>query len=278
MEFVMSSRYLIAKYVSNLARMEPRNIGVFLEFNGQIYAKFVGEKNQGLDLRTVRSLVSHTGSYKQWIEYWRYMLDQRIQSNELLDRILASSRGNYIVTEGDTVFLPREAANDAAHAIDYLFHLLVDEFPEQKENPEQLSLALKCEEIIKRYELGRLPQFEKEPIVEIQVDGLRQHIRPSYRWINGGEIYFQKVSIDAARPDATQKDVTSTAWMFEKLKGAGGDRSTKALVRLSGGGVLIQQNRIDPAEYLGLLSRVSDAVVNVENDAEVDRAFAPLAH
>jgi len=273
----MTNRYLVAKYFSSLARMEPKNVGIFLEDQGRVYARFLGEKPGGVDLRSVRSVVSHTGSYKQWVEYWKYVLGQDKTADEVLDQLKKSSRGNYAVAEGEPLFLPRDFSGDAPHRIDYLFHLLVDEFPQQTDNPEQLSLSAKCEEIVRKYELQRVPYFQREPVIEIHVDGVRQHIRPSYRWMNGAEVYFQKVSIDSARPDATQKDVTSTAWMFEKLKLADDRRSTKALIKVSDPDSIVAQARIDPDEYLALLSNISDDVINVEDDEQVERTFAPLA-
>jgi hypothetical protein len=218
MEPVMKNRYLVAKYISNLARMEPKNVGVFLHMDGRMQARFIGERNLSLDLRAVKSLVSHTGSYKQWVEYWRHLMSEPASGDEILNRLLATSNGNYIVTEGEVVFPPREFAGDSPRVLEYLFQLLVGEFPEQKESLEQVSLSAKCEEIIRHYGLKKTPHFEESPIISVDVDGITQHIKPSYRWLNGSEVYFQKVSLDGAKIESTQKDVNSALWMFEKLK------------------------------------------------------------
>src|SRR5579872_826727 len=98
------SRYLIARYIKDLARMEPRNIGVILfPSDGHVLARFLGEKKGDLDLRVVRSQVTHTQTYRQWIDYWRYTM-HKSSIKEVADKILASSRGNYQVTEGRWFF------------------------------------------------------------------------------------------------------------------------------------------------------------------------------
>ncbi len=275
----MKNRYLVAKYVQNLSRMEPRNIGIFLSYNDRIYSRFMGERNQSIDLRTVRSIFSHSGSYKEWVEYWRYLLTQEKSQDELFTELQASSNGNYLVIEGESLFLPREVLGSPTSILEYLFRLLVDEFPEQKQSPEQISLTAKCEEIIQKYDLSKTPYFLREPLVELVFDGKRQHIRPSYSWVNGRQIYFQKVSIDSSRPDATQKDVNNTLWMFEKLKISDANRITKAMIKLADREeILSQQNRIEPDEYLKLLSQVSDEVIDVDNDIQVEHAFTELMH
>lgn len=275
----MNNRYLVAKYVQNLSRMEPRNIGIFLSYNDRIHSRFIGERNKSIDLRTVRSIFSHSGSYKEWVEYWKYLLSQQKSPDELFVELLASSNGNYVVLEGESLFLPRDVLGSPTSILEYMFRLLVDEFPEPKQSPEQVNLTAKCEEIIKKYELLRSSHFLREPLVELIFDGKRQHIRPSYSWVNGREIYFQKVSIDPSRPDATQKDVNNTLWMFEKLKISDRSRTTKAMIKVAEPEEIIShQNQIEPDEYLKLLSDVSDEVINVDDDTQVDSAFTELVH
>src|SRR5579872_6318286 len=154
------SRYLIARYIKDLARMEPRNIGVILfPSDGHVLARFLGEKKGDLDLRVVRSQVTHTQTYRQWIDYWRYTM-HKSSIKEVADKILASSRGNYQVTEGEMVFLPLEIANDPHRLLEHLFQLLVTEFPNEAENAEDVvTLAVRCEEIIQQFGLRETPHW-----------------------------------------------------------------------------------------------------------------------
>jgi hypothetical protein len=276
----MTTRYLIVRYISDLARSEPKNIGVILASPQGLMAKFLGERDNKLDLRSVRSLVSHTPTYKQWIDYWRHVMSQEIEPEKKLDQVLASSRGNYIVSEGDVVYLPPDIANDPHRTLSHLFYLMVSEFPQQEEEEAELSLSARCDEIIKRFELRKNPHFKEAPVVDVTLStNVKQHIVPSFAWVNGTEVYFQKVSIVGARPDASQKNVNNAAWIFEKLKLGNQQRLTRALVKITEQTAPEEATAhpVEPAEYLNLLGNLSDEVVNVDDDEKVERVFAPLA-
>jgi len=275
----MSSKYYVAKFMEDLARRETKNIGVFYVTESGISAKFLGEKANGtIDLRTVRSLIQHTPTYKQWIGYWRDALTQTKSSEEILAEVMSSARGNFVIEEGQGLFLPKATSQSKIDQLDYLYKLIVDEFSQDVEGVSvQRSLSQRCDEIIRHYDLRRDPHFHESPTIPITIDGAPRHIRPSYRWLNGRDIYFQKVSIDETRLDPTQRDVTSAAWMFERLKEANQHSETKALVKFSrrddGNATLPVSGQ---AEYADLLASVSDAIIDVDDDAEVDRFFSQL--
>jgi hypothetical protein len=276
----MNTRYLVARYVPDLARREPKNIGVVVASARGVLARFLGEKDNKLDLRSVRSLVSHTPSYKQWIDYWRHIMSKDIESEGKLDEILASSRGNYVVSEGETVFLPPDVASDPHRTLSHLFYLLVSEFPQQQEEEAELSLTARCDEIIRKFELRKTQHFKEAPIVDVILDAnVQQQIVPSFAWVNGTEVYFQKVSIVGARPDTTRKNVNNAAWIFEKLKQSKHERVTKALIKVTEPTAPEEaaMQTIDPAAYVRLLGSLSDEVVDVDDDEDVERVFAPLA-
>src|SRR5512140_1749356 len=69
-------RYLVAKYVPDPFRMEPRNIGVVVWADGQIAARFLGENgSEASRIRLPNRLhVSDRRQYEKWIRYWRHQL------------------------------------------------------------------------------------------------------------------------------------------------------------------------------------------------------------
>jgi hypothetical protein len=228
----------------------------------------------------VRSLVAHTGTYKQWIDYWRHLITQEGDTDRKLDQILASSRGNYLACEGETVYLPSDVANDSHKALNHLFYLLVSEFPQQQEEEAGLGLTARCDEIIRKYQLNRNPHFKESPIIELPLaTDVKQHIIPSFAWVNGAEVYFQKVSIVPVRPESSQKNVNNAAWIFEKLKQGNPLRVTKALVKVmeQSAPEEMTNSTIRPAEYLAVLRELSDHVIDVDNEETVEKTFAPLA-
>jgi hypothetical protein len=190
--------------------------------------------------------------------------------------VLASSRGNYLAEEGETVYLPEDVASNPHTALKHLFYLLVDEFP--RETEPDADLNARCDEIIREFGLRKNPHFKESPSVDVQVgDGLTQRIVPSFAWINGVEIYFQKVSLVRTRPEVTQKNVNNAAWIFERLKSDNSNRQAKALLKVSSDA---ESDRIvsgfDPMLYVPVLETLAD-VVDVDDSSSIERVFAPLA-
>jgi hypothetical protein len=281
MELDMTGEYWVFKYVEDLARQEPRNIGVVLRIGDGIYARFIGERENGqggLDLRTVRSIVSHTGAYKQWVDYWRYSIQHATTAGQALDLLVGSAKGNYVVGERSSVSLPEV---HPLQALSHLFHSLVTEFPTPR--VEERSLAARVQEIIQRYDLKESPFFQESPSVTCEIQpGVIEHVRPNYGWVNGRALYFQRVSISPYRLEPTQKDVHNAAWIFEKLRAAVPGAETKALVKVMGAEGDTEADAEDARrqtdEYLALLTRISNGIINVDDDAEVHGTFGALAH
>ncbi len=70
-------RYLLTKYIPDLRRGEPPNVGVIIWAPSGVEARFVGEKARSageVDGRSIPSYVTSTHAYKQWIEFWRLQL------------------------------------------------------------------------------------------------------------------------------------------------------------------------------------------------------------
>src|SRR5206468_4307011 len=97
----------------------------------------------------------------------------------------------------------------------------------------QQSLSERCDEIIKRFRLRRNKYFHIGPTVEVDLDGSKLHLKPSYQWLNGRDIFYQKVSIDQSRIESTQKDVTSATWVLERLRESFRGAETRALIKIS---------------------------------------------
>ena len=63
--------WYVAKYMSDLRRREPRNVGVILSVDGRLSARFQGERDDGeLDGRRAR-MVGSLDNYRDWVHYWR---------------------------------------------------------------------------------------------------------------------------------------------------------------------------------------------------------------
>jgi hypothetical protein len=264
----MNIPYLVAKYVADPLRMEPINIGVVAFINGRPFSRFMGEEeiSSGLDLRKVRGTVYHTGTYRQWIEYWHYVLSSSGSEEGAKKELKMSSRANYLIADGASLAIPQDASEtDPAEVLDYLFHLIVTEMPQP--DKEELTLSQRCEEIIAEYSLGANPHFRRDPVIECSISSeVSEQVRPTYAYVNGTRVYFQKVSLNPRRPDVAQKELHNAAWIFDKLRKTYSGSETKALVRIT-----------DPhevASHLRVLNVVSTEIIDVNNDEQVRRTFS----
>lgn len=261
----MTVTYFVAKYADDPLRMEPKNIGVIAIVDGHFYARFIGESedDSSLDLRKVRGHVRHSGAYKQWIEYWRYLL-AGTQSNEtIVNGLQATPRLNYFISESSTMAI--DAPAEPREILEYLFHLLVSAFPEQKN--EELSLSQRCDEILGQYRLRQNPHFIESPRVPCLLSNTRtEHVQPSYGYVNGAEIYFQRVPLIESRPESSAKEVHNAAWIFERLRSDRQERQTRALVKLTAAAHF--------PNLLDVLSSVSSSVIDVDNQTQVHEEFS----
>jgi|HubBroStandDraft_6_1064221.scaffolds.fasta_scaffold00205_31 hypothetical protein len=271
----MSNEYLVAKYISSPVRMEPRNIGVFVKSGENWLARFLGEQAEGdVDRRRVKGIVEHSGAYEQWVGYWRHLMHS-VRPAELAAALKSSSKANFAVSDGPNLFLASDAVESADRTLEYLYHLIVAEFPEQR--PEELNLARRVDDVIDRFNLKQNPHFQEQPSVRCEVQpGIVEHVRPNYGYRNGREVYFQKVSINPYRPERTQKDVHNAAWIFDRLRFNAAQRETNTIVQIVRAEPPREQALFSVDEYLAVLGTVSE-VVDVDDERAVDRVFAPLA-
>ena len=118
------ARYLIAQYIPDLLRHEPRNVGVITTLGAQVAARFAGEVESGdIDGRKIKSF-AYPDIYRQWVQYWRSVL-QNNAADAILPQLIASSTSHYCVVSGGEVSdIGRDSIEDV---LNYLYALIVSE-------------------------------------------------------------------------------------------------------------------------------------------------------
>ena len=114
------ARYLIAQYVPDMFRREPRNVGIVLEKAGCVVCKFIGETESGWDPKKLR-WANNPNAYRLWVDHWRKQLDkyvaawpsERLESDGATFALIPG--GELLETGSDT---PQEVC-------EYLYRLLV---------------------------------------------------------------------------------------------------------------------------------------------------------
>ncbi|HKI38764.1 MAG TPA: hypothetical protein VKA46_43345 [Gemmataceae bacterium] len=134
-------RYLVAKYVPDLRRMEPRNVGVVVWAGGEVVARFAAERPDQpgtVDDRCAPSFVRSLSAYKQWVRFWRKELEKAAvrplrggepvprSSPDFLKVLAATGRGNFLLMDGGLLLDP-VTEGELPQLADYLYKALVAE-------------------------------------------------------------------------------------------------------------------------------------------------------
>lgn len=139
-------RYMIFKYVDDLSRNEPRNVGVVVFDGADAVSRFDGEASDGLpDLRRVRHRITASHAYREWVKYWRTTLENpgRIERSleglgagdpRVIESLVGSSGQEFYLEEGGEILMDSEHLSLEALGED-LFRRLVHE-PEQHEQTD----------------------------------------------------------------------------------------------------------------------------------------------
>ena len=112
------TRWWLCKYVPDLLRNEPRNIGVVLLKDGVFSARF---------LETTPAFVRSVENYEDWIRRWRYDIGRAKDEWDI--QRLARKPGDSYYLECSGQFLWAAADEPLTVTIDALFERLVEVKP-----------------------------------------------------------------------------------------------------------------------------------------------------
>jgi hypothetical protein len=215
-------RFLIAKYVPDLQRMEPRNVGVILWADGSVAARFIGEDENTLEIKRWPDFIKvrNRPVYQDWLTFWREIISAESvstrqgkverMSEKFVDGLRATGRENFILVDGGLLFTEIDDEN-LSRATDELFKQLVDDSePRHTDNAEKLDHGWK--RVVARSGLKRSPKFHPNGSIK----GKFHQIERDYKFtavIGNGEpeAALQKVSV------GNNLSVNNASWMFDGL-------------------------------------------------------------
>lgn len=150
-------RFVVAKYIADRRRMEPKNIGVIAWQDGAVYGRFAGEANG--TIKPPRSIDRGARkAYMSVVESWRLQFDKQSipigrgrddvtkASPEFLQAIARYSQENFIIVDGGHVSAIASGAT-LPSVVDNLFGEIVDG-PELHEKRRQSSLTRLCDKLL----------------------------------------------------------------------------------------------------------------------------------
>lgn len=280
-----TTKYLVAKYVPDLQRMEPRNIGVVVWSPSGVEARFAAEKSNCLgdvDGRSIPAYVNSPNTYRQWIKFWRAELKKSETpvgavpsatfqgSPEFIEAFKLNSRGNFLLVDGG--FLLDEIDEDELpHLTDHLFTTLVGHGG--AEEPRDLTLDEVCKELISEANLHDDPRFYSRYRLNCPVGNTTEDFEFSYAYGNDSlQWLYQQVPLPK-RKRQLRKNVHDSAWMFEKVVAA-------QIVEPEQGAALVYVNEEEQEEpEVGKLLQVLNSVtrvLNLHDPDDAQRAFQSL--
>ena len=279
-------KYLLVKYIADLHRFEPRNIGVIVTCGSGAEARFAGEFSDRpgeVDGRSIPSFVTSASAYKQWVRYWRdVFLAGRLTvpaSGEVVDvtspgfaeALQETSRGNFVVVDAGTV-LDEISAEELPDVADQLYAQLVD--VRSLEEPRDDVLDAVADRLLQQMNLPANPKFHRNYPVRCSVNGVEEEYIFSDALANGApQRLYQRLRLPRNKA-GLRKNVHDTAWSFEQV-------FKQKIIEPMHAGVLVyvneeQRSQPDVDKSLRLLDSMT-RVINLAHEDQGRKEFEALA-
>lgn len=222
-----NARYLVAKYVPDVFRNEPVNIGVLTWIDGKVAFKFLGQRADGSingKAQGVTGRIKSVQNYKQWVENWVARLkEDKIQtrahgtvlheSPDFLTALATYGYGNYLLEPGGEL-LDDALPSEVDDVTEYLFSTLVGT-PEEKEqykSPDEVRDGL-----IRDANVQMDERVKTDWPVPLQLRG--KTIKPKFNlYIGNGtpELLAQMVPL-TSHPRAVQNSARAAEFLFDHV-------------------------------------------------------------
>ncbi|MBX3443997.1 MAG: hypothetical protein KF774_16430 [Planctomyces sp.] len=178
----MNARFILAKYAPDVARMEPRNVGVILWYKGEFASKFLATADA--------AFVHDANTYRRWVAFWRdRMSGETVRPNRgkpvpksdaaSFDALITNQKGNYLLVDAGDV-LSRMTPRKMDAAVAKLFAELVA--TKETSSPKSgRHFARQCDDVFQSANV----QFKPHYAVEARWRGEVTTVHPDYYIGNG---------------------------------------------------------------------------------------------
>ena len=236
------TRWLVAKYMPDLRRREPINVGVLvIDDDGQVASRFVGEIDGGIDGRRITGIRA-SDNYRAWVAYWRSLAADGASWSELVEETRSAKPSNYFLEVGGETLVSERTEAELA---DYLFNVVVTK-PTPQQRLRRAAATAAADDLFRDLRV----QVREKVTVEVPIaehGGLLDEVFFDYGYKNGHETYMRALNLGSNR----------TSWDFVHAARYG----FEAVRRHDLGSVLaLVIARDAPAAQLRLLEGCSDVV------------------
>lgn len=210
----MNTQWLVAKYIPDMCRREPANVGVILiEPSGAAHGRFRAVRSDGtLDRRSARFAAS-ADNYQAHLHYWRHLMEHGFSAGDVAEAIRPIGDESYFLEFGGERLSASPDPTDPAILLDQLYATLVEETPESA----NLSVSELAETVIRMLALphGALQRGYR---LEGKLGEARDPLIFDYRFDNGVVNLMRNVPLSFA--DQRSWDaVHATVYSFRSARG-----------------------------------------------------------
>ena len=232
----MNVNYWIAQYVDDLFRREPRNVGVFVEADGEVGARFLAVTDNGeVDGRKLRGRVEHIDVYRQWVDFWSTEV-----RHGSLSEVLSASGAHYRVLEGGKV--DDVEVGELPEVVDYLYSMLVTEHATRDmlmSVEDEATAASLIVEVSEAFKAENILAVRKSAVVPhpvrraVPVAGkLKLDYRPTFTQENGSLYIMEAVDFTGSKKKLARDHAGWTAYTFVDVKAVKPATETIAIVKV----------------------------------------------
>ena len=193
-------RFLLAKYIPDLSRMEPRNIGVIVWIRGKISCRFL----------EAPGFLNEDSAYERWCEFWKHETSGSsiqplrgkpipIEDPGCLDALMSTQDGNFQLCDSGEL-METVRIRDISKAVDSLFDELVAVKQPRSKKEHAITFAKECDQLITESGLRSFQGFRAKYDLTGNVYGIKKHMQFHYG-IDDSEqgrplALFQRVNVD----------------------------------------------------------------------------------
>jgi hypothetical protein len=182
-----TAQFLVAKYMPDPKRREPRNIGVILWTPNRIGYRFLDEDDA--------SFVDDKPTYERWMQFWSHTIDKddleirgqktSVRDPQFVNNLLRTQQGNYILEEAGEM-LDAIRPRDVSAVVDQLFSELVSAKRESLGEHLPDPLSQDCERLFEETGLSDRPDFQVDHSYDIQIGPMTKPFKFHYAIGNNG--------------------------------------------------------------------------------------------
>jgi hypothetical protein len=232
--------YAVAKYIPDLFRQEPRNVGVFVVEGPRAAVRLLGarEEDGKLDLRLHRWLQEDGAAYAEWFAYWRRTAQQYNRTapqtggdeQRFVSELVEEGGGTFVVWEGG-MYVPEADYDSCEDVADILFRQLVltedEQEGEESEDDKPGRGGSLYKEVRRIFAENRLLANRRQLEdprnhlirVEYPIKGtLDVAYRPQFSQQNGVLTVMENVDFGAFGEERVLHHALATARMFDDIR------------------------------------------------------------